>query len=449
MTPPELAPGVRRPAPDLLVGGTPLRVLRLSSAGAAALDALLAGREQPGAVLLERRLVEAGLLLPAPGPARLGDVTVVVPVRGRSEDLRTLLVGVPTGVPVVVVDDGSPVPICSLGPAVEVLRHERSRGPAGARNAGAGRATTELIAFVDADVSLPAGALDRLSGHFTDPRVVAVAPRVQSAATTGWTGVLEQQLCALDQGPVSAQVRPRAAVSYVPSAVLLVRRSALLAVRGFDEQLSVGEDVDLVWRLSALGAVRYDAGVVVRHRPRTRLAEALRRRRDYGASAGPLDRRHPGELRHLRVSGWSLLPWAAAAVHPTAGVATAAALVAAAPRSLPQLPAAQARRIALAGQWASYGAVGRYAVRPVWPLLVLAWGWPRSRRLARALTVAYVVGSRDRLCGGPPRDLPARAVLQVLDDLAYTAGVWRSARAERRWVVLLPGLVRRPRHPLV
>lgn len=439
MTLPVLAPGVGRPATDLLVGGAPVRVLRLSPTGAAALDALLVGREHPGAALLEDRLVTAGLLLPPPGPSRLGDVTVVVPVLGREDDVRVVLDGLPAGVPVVVVDDGSPVPLDAHGPGVQVLRHDHSRGPAAARNAGAAVATTDLVAFVDADVSLPPGALERLSGHFADPRVVAVAPRVRSLATPGWAGVLEQQLCALDQGPVSAQVRPRAAVSYVPSTVLLVRRSALLAAGGFDEQLAVGEDVDLVWRLTQHGSVRYDAEVVVRHGPRTRLVDALRRRRDYGASAGPLDRRHPGELRHLRVSGWSLLPWAAAAVHPGVGMLTAAGLVALAPRRLPQLPATAARRIALDGQRASFAAVGRYAVRPAWPLLALAWTAPPTRRLARALTVAYVVGSRDRLRGGPARDLPARAVLHVLDDLAYSAGVWRSARTDRRWSVLLPG----------
>lgn len=441
--PPQLAPGVRRPAAGLLVGGSPLRVLRLSPGGSDVLDALLKGDPDERAATLEQRLVEAGLLLRAPGPASLAEVTVVVPVRGRAEEVQVVLDSLPSGVPVVVVDDGSPSRIDLQRDGVLVLRHPRSAGPAAARNTGAAQVRTDLVAFVDAGVALPEGALERLTGHFHDPRVSAAAPRVVSGAARGWTGVLEQQLCALDQGGAAAQVRPQGAVSYVPSAVLLVRRSALERAGGFDEQLSVGEDVDLVWRLSQQGVVRYDPEVVARHAPRARLLPALLRRRDYGRSAGPLDRRHPGQLRHLRVSAWSLLPWAVAAVSPAAALATAGALVVAAPRRLTELPPTEARRLALAGQWASFGAVGRYAVRPGWPLLAAAWAWAPSRRLATSLSLAYVVGSRARLLGGPPRDLPARAVLSVLDDLAYSAGAWQSARQERRWRVLLPAFIRR------
>ena len=415
--------------------------MRLSAVGVEALDALLRGSVQLGTDALERRLVAAGMLLREPGLGSLADLTVVVPVRGSIDDVRVVLDGVPDGVAVVVVDDGSREPLAGRLAGVEVIRHERSLGPAAARNAGAACVQTRLVAFVDAEVTLPAGALEKLSGHFVDDRVVAVAPRVLSAAAPGLAGVLEQQLCALDRGPIPAEVHRRGPVSYVPSTVLLVRTSVLHDVGGFDEQLVVGEDVDLVWRLSEQGVVRYDPSVAVHHRPRARLLPALRRRRDYGASAGPLDRRHPHQVRHLRVSLWSLAPWAAAAVHPLLGVATAAGLVISAPRAMPALPPVEARRVALAGQWASFGAIGRYAVRPALPFtLAAAVTSHTTRRLLPVLAAAHVAGSSPRLRNGPLRDLPARAVLHVLDDLAYSAGVWRGAVSARRWRVLMPAL---------
>lgn len=439
MSTPQLVPRVRRVGPQLLVGGAPLRVLRLTAAGGAALDALLTGMPHPGVPALRARLLAAGMLLLPPGAARLDEVTVVVPVRGPLRSVRRVLAGVPESVGVVVVDDGCEPPL-EL-PGVTLVRHARSRGPAAARNAGAAEVRTSLVAFVDADVSMPPGSLERLTGHFADERVVAAAPRVTSDPATGLVGVLEEQLCALDQGPVPAEVQRGSAVSYLPSAVLLVRISVLQEVGGFDEQLHVGEDVDLVWRLGARGSVRYDPEVVVRHAPRIRLGAALRRRYDYGTSAGALDRRHPGRLRHVQVSPSSVLPWAAALLHPAAGVAAVVGLLVVAPGRLPVLPTAQARRVAAAGQWVSFGAVGRYAVRPAWPLTAALMLSPRVRRLGPVLAVAYAAGSCSRLRRGPVQDLPARVLLQVLEDVAYSTGVWGSALEERRWRVLLPGLV--------
>ncbi len=434
-----LGPGVARPRPDLLVGGAPMRVLRLSGEGAAALDALLEGRDHRRAPALRERLLRNGFLLPEPGPSRASEVTVVVPVRGTSAEVATVLLGVPDGVAVVVVDDGSPTPVHA--PRARVLREDASRGPGAARNRGAALATTELVAFVDADVVLPAGWLDRLTGHFDDPRVVAVAPRIASGPAPGLVGVLEQGLSALDLGGVAGDVRAGTRLAYVPSTVLLVRRDLLAAAGGFDEALHVGEDVDLVWRLLCSGVIRYDPEVVVRHGARRSLRAALRRRRDYGTSAGALDGRHPGQVRHLVVSPWSGLPWAAALLHPLLGPVAAAALVLRGPRALPSVPADVARSLVARGQWSALGATGRYAVRPGLPLVVgAALVSHRVRRLVPALAAAYVVATGPQVVAGGLRQAPARALLRVLDDLAYTAGVWQGCLRARRVRPLLPRL---------
>ena len=77
------------------------------------------------------------------------------------------------GCPVVVVDDGSAEPseVAAVAAGARLLRHERARGPAAARNAGLRAAGTELVAFLDSDCVPEAGWLERLAGHLTDPRV--------------------------------------------------------------------------------------------------------------------------------------------------------------------------------------------------------------------------------------------------------------------------------------
>ncbi len=75
----------------------------------------------------------------------------------------------------IVVDDGSARPIPGA------IRRERCGGPAAARNTGLEHATTELVAFLDADTLPPPDWIERLAGHFDDPRVKAVAPRIRAA----------------------------------------------------------------------------------------------------------------------------------------------------------------------------------------------------------------------------------------------------------------------------
>src|SRR6185369_15322662 len=193
-----------------------------------------------------------------------------------------------------------------------------------ARNTGAARATTRWIAFADADIEPADGWLGALLAVAEEQRVVAAAPRIVNASAAGLAGLLETHAGALDLGDVPADVGPRSAVRFVPTAALLVRRAAFVAANGFDPAMKVGEDVDLVWRLSRAGRVRYEPRIIVTHRPRTTLRAALGRRGFYGESVGLLDRRHPGTIRHADVTLGALAPWLLGVlVHPLAGAAAA------------------------------------------------------------------------------------------------------------------------------
>ena len=100
----------------VLVGGAPLRLLRLAPRGAALARGWWDGVPVPGrpaAQELARRLLEAGLAHPDPaaGPPGPGpdEVTAVIPVRDRPAELARCLAGL-DGMRVIVVDDGSADP---------------------------------------------------------------------------------------------------------------------------------------------------------------------------------------------------------------------------------------------------------------------------------------------------------------------------------------------------
>ena len=87
---------------------------------------------------------------------------------------------------------------------------------------------------------------------------------------------------------------------YVPSCNLLVRRGPFLELGGFREDLHVGEDVDLSWRLSDAGyQIEYRPFGVVYHKHRNRLRTFCARRFDYGTSEPILQQRHPERIKQI------------------------------------------------------------------------------------------------------------------------------------------------------
>jgi mycofactocin system glycosyltransferase len=285
----------------LVAGG---RIIRLSAGGPAALRALLAGDATLAQRRLGRRLVEAGMAHPRPAPQR-ADVTVVIPVRDRPAELDRCLAAARV-TRVVVVDDGSDdaAAVAEVGRrhGARVVRRERSGGPGAARNTGLSGIATELVAFLDSDTVPPRDWIEALAGHFADPLVAAVAPRVRA---------LDGSRSPLDMGA-------RPTVPYVPSAALIVRRGALGATP-FDPVLRYGEDVDLIWRLKDAGwQVRYDPRITVLHEERRRLSRRFR----YGTSAAPLAQRHPDRLAHVILRPWPAATLALLATkHPRSATA--------------------------------------------------------------------------------------------------------------------------------
>jgi mycofactocin system glycosyltransferase len=395
---------------------------------------------------LARRLLDGGLAQPDPTPGPgIEELTVIVPVRDRPEQLRRCLAALGRGPRVIVVDDGSTdaaavAAIAGLTGAVYV-RLDRSRGPAAARNAGLAVAETTFVAFVDSDCVPGEGFPQRLLDHLGDPAVALVAPRIVALEPSRTLlGRFETHHSALDMGRRAGLVRPGTGLPYVPSAALVARRSALGA--GFDEGLSVGEDVDLVWRLHDAGRqVRYEPSVAVAHDHRVRPLRWFARRVAYESSVGALDRRHPGRLPAVSVSRMGLAFWGAAlSGHPAlAGAVAGFGTVALRRRLAARLPGAGrfAARLVLIGHVTE----GRFLARAfAGPWLPLLFGLTvRRRASARRLWLLIAAGALVEWADERHEPTPLHYALpRAAADLARCVGVWAGAWRARSLRALLP-----------
>ena len=411
----ELDPWTKQLTPELWFGGSPVRIARLTPAGQAAwrdlcrqTSALCSGRVTSRATgALARYFTDTGLAHPVPPEPSTGpDVTVIVPALDRTDLLERCLAALGGQFPVIVVDDGSSDPeaiaLVAGGYGAKLIRREVNGGPAAARNTGLAVATSELVAFVDSDCEPPADWITRLAGHFADPLVAAVAPRIAGRADrTGLanTGSADRTSAgryteangALDLGGRPGRVRPKSAVSFVPTAAVLARREALLSVARdslvFDEAMRVGEDVDLIWRLHEAGwRVRYDPAVRVVHHEPASWQELLARRYRYGTSAAALAQRHPGDIVHL-----ALQPWPAATVaallarRPLAAAAAFGGGWASLGYRLrrAEVPRAGLTKATLTATRQTWLGLGRYGTQFAAPLLVAAIAAPGRSKAAR------------------------------------------------------------------
>jgi mycofactocin system glycosyltransferase len=454
----------------LLIGGAPIRLLRLTPAGRALLDRLAAGEPVPrseAAQRLARRLLDAGLAHPRPpAPATPWGVDLVIPVHDDAPGLAATLAALAKDQPsdadgrsaapasITVVDDASTEPVRSpVG--TTLLRRAVQGGPGAARNDGWRAGSATLVAFVDANCEPEQRWLDVLVPHFADPRVGAVAPRILPPGTgAGVLAAYEAVASPLDLGTREATVRPHSPVPYVPTAALVVRREALTALGGFDAAMTVGEDVDFAWRLVAAGwTVRYEPRAVVRHPIRPSAGAWVRQRYRYGTSAAPLARRHGPAVAPAVMSPWTAGTWAfIAGGQPLLAAGAAGASVAALVRRLPSAGAARmsrqdAIRLACSGHLLGGLALAR-AVGRAWApaALITAVAVPRARpALAAAVAAPLLV---DWVQRRPGLDPVRFAALRLADDLAYGAGVWAGCGRERSLRALLPDLRSAARRPV-
>ncbi|MGZ8801659.1 MAG: mycofactocin biosynthesis glycosyltransferase MftF [Mycobacterium sp.] len=443
-----------------LLGGFPTRLLKLAPAAQTMLNGGRLEVHDALSAQVARTLLDATVAHPRPlsGPSHR-DVTVVIPVRDNPSGLDRLVLSL-RGLRVVIVDDGSVTPVLEadfedIHCDVRVLRHPRSKGPAAARNAGLRACDTDFVAFLDSDVVPRRGWLEALLGHFCDPAVALVAPRIVALhPSDSVVARYEAVRSSLDLGLREAPVVPFGTVSYVPSAAIICRLRALIEVGGFDESLVSGEDVDLCWRLNEAGArLRYEPIALVAHDHRTELRKWFVRKSFYGGSAAPLAIRHPGKTAPLVISGWTLVVWLLVAIGSSLGYLGSAAVAAvtghriANSLSSVKTEPVEVAVVAAHGLWSAALQLASAICRHYWPIALIAA--VLSRRCRQVVLVAAVLdGVFDWITrngnGNVDEDdgkrvgLVTYILLKRLDDIAYGLGLWGGVVRERHAGALKP-----------
>lgn len=449
----------------VLFGGTPPRRIELTMEASPVVAGLLQGATvgevstRTGASAasvgsIARRLLETAVAGPVPGatsaarPA-VGEVAAVVPARDAAATVGSAIAGLQGVAEVVVVDDGSRDATADIAAAAgaRVLRNDRPRGPAAARNRGIAATSADVVVVLDADARPGPGWLDVLLAHLDDAVVGGVAPRVVGIGDGSTLGAYEAAAGPLDLGPWPAVVRPDGPVTFVSTTALLLRRSLWEHLAGFDEHLRFGEDLDFAWRAAAAHrSLVHEPAAVVEHHHRAELAALLRNRSRYGSAAGVLSRRHPGHpraavapplLAGAAVAAVAGLPRTAAALTTASAAVTARRLTSlGAP---PLEAAAQALRSTLKSGQGLAAAVSR-------PWLPVALGAAALRPRSRPAVMAAVVGrmARHRRPRGTPLTARSWWGLRLLEDLAFSTGVLQGCLDAR---TALPFAAGRPPGP--
>jgi GT2 family glycosyltransferase len=177
---------------------------------------------------------------------------VIVPVLNGERTLGQLLAallcqaGVPGCFEILVVDNGSTDRTVEIGRSHNVtLLHQPVRGPSAARNLGLARAKANVVVFTDADTVPSRRWLASLLAAFADPETILATGPIH-----GWQPATPVERYASTQ--IHSEREKTAAHPRHPFAHgmnVAVRRDAALAIGGWDETMSSGEDLDFALRL--------------------------------------------------------------------------------------------------------------------------------------------------------------------------------------------------------
>ena len=260
-----------------------------------------------------KSLLDAGPpQLPEPYPS----VSIIIPSYNRVRELerciRSLLkITYPLHLlEIIIIDDASTddtqLMFCTLRQelasqhiTLRVIRHEQQRGVAIARNSGTQSASHELIAYIDSDCVASPNLLSELIPYMQDARVAMVGGEIRAYDCTTITGRYEDVCSSLYMGSRMQRILREGPLTYLPTANLLIRKSAWQQLHGFNP-LTQGEDVDFCRRLLATKAyILYVPHGTVYHDYRKNVRAFLSIRTAYATAEASLLKLHPDERRVL------------------------------------------------------------------------------------------------------------------------------------------------------
>jgi mycofactocin glycosyltransferase len=237
-------------------------------------------------------------------------ISVIVPVKDRRDDIGPCLESVLQQdyphdlVEVIVVDDGSSDETARLASSFScrVISLRENHGQSYCRNLAAQQAKGDILAFLDSDCVASATWLRDLVTYFQWEQVGIVGGRVNGFYEESALDRYEMAFSSLNMGKYLIHGKNDENQAYVPTCNLLVRRNVYRDVGGIRQDMTVGEDVDLCWRVRKFGHdLLYVPSGEVAHKHRSSLQRMLLRRADYGTSEGLLHKFHPDKKKTFQL----------------------------------------------------------------------------------------------------------------------------------------------------
>lgn len=241
-------------------------------------------------------------------PHKFQTVAVIIPVYNGGHRFRASLESIRRAAPppdeIIVVGDGDTDGSSELAEAagVTVYRFPQPGGPGRARNLGASKATSDLLFFIDADVTVPEDVIALVRDIFAHESDVAAM--IGSYDDQPGEGNFLSQYRNLLHHYVHQNGREEASTFW--GACGVIRREVFCTMGGFDEgylKPSI-EDIELGYRLTRAGyRIRLCKSLQVKHWKRWTFASMLQA--DFFQRALPwteLIHRHRGFVNDLNIS---------------------------------------------------------------------------------------------------------------------------------------------------
>ena len=195
--------------------------------------------------------------------ASRGNVSIIIPTAHRPEALAECLESIQryaAGGEIIVIGekgDERTRRLMESFSSVRYLEVEESSTVV-ARNVGIGKASHEILVFVDDDVVVGSGWLENLLRHYNDDSVAGVGGRVKSVGlesemSSYRTGAIEDGFVIGNWNTEAAQAFE---VQHLPGCNMSFRRVLVLRVGGFDDfftPFNFREETDLCLRVRRLG----------------------------------------------------------------------------------------------------------------------------------------------------------------------------------------------------
>ncbi len=193
------------------------------------------------------------------------EVSAIIPAFNASETIgraiESVMIQQVDSIEIIIVDDGSTdstwqvlTTLAQANSLIRLIKMQENRGVSAARNAGIQAANGKFLAFLDADdVWLPGKLKKQLAEIYRDPSISLVSCNSKLVSESG--EFLKEGH--KNRPPVEGANAWKTLLIYnfIPTPTVLTYRHLVLELGGFDENLQVGEDLDLWIRLALRGKV--------------------------------------------------------------------------------------------------------------------------------------------------------------------------------------------------